>query len=194
MPLPSVVVMTVPGSPATLSRLLRAGSGRAKPPRPRLWQRLGRPLRQLPALVLGRAGQPGLLRGWKRARTQVVVSDPAWERGRTALWQPAAPGAAEGLPHLLPSFLLTLTCFLFLSFSFSYHLSPSVSLFPVLSSPIPSPPLPFPLPFPFPCLCFFLFPHCQGPMSLCLVPAGLFEHSLSAFTANPFPKSSPSIA
>lgn len=55
--------------------------------------------------------------------------------------------------------------------------------------------LSFPLTFPlFPYFYFLSFPHCHGPTSLFLVPAGLFEHSLSAFAVNPFPKSFPSIA
>lgn len=191
MPLPSVVVMTVPRSPATLSRLLRVGSGRAKPARPRLRQRLGRPAPPTAARLrfgASRAARPS-------AGMEMCSDTGGGERSSVGEGQdgPRSCRGASSPSSLFPPYSHLFSFFIFLFFlpSLSFCLSFPC---PLISSPIPSPPLPFPLPFPFPRLYFFLFPHCHGPMSLCLVPAGLFEHSLSAFTANPFPKSSPSIA
>lgn len=112
MPLPSVVVMTVPRSPATLSRLLRAGSSQDKPGFPGCGKaRLPSLSDSCPACFRGRQGsQPFCRGGW-------------W-------WGGEHGPPTRGSSFFHPSFLLILAFFLFLSFSFSYFLSPSVSLFP----------------------------------------------------------------
>lgn len=140
MPLPSVVVMTVPRSPATLSRLLRVGSGRAKPARPRLRQRLGRPAPPTAATLrfgASRAARPS-------AGMEMCSDTGGGERYSVGEGQDGPQELQRGFLTFFPfSSLLSpffffylslfLTIFLLLSlFSLSSHL---------LSHPLPSPSL-----------------------------------------------------
>lgn len=151
MPLPSVVAMTVPHSPATLSRLLLAGSSQAKPELPGCSSgSAAQSFQQLLALILGWQNFPpaaGEEMCWDTVscNVMVVVHDPAQEKGYTALRHPTTQ-------ELLSSFLLFLSffyLFLFLAIfllsfpfsfpSFPFPISLFISLFSFLAATVPHP-------------------------------------------------------
>lgn len=171
MPLPSVVAMTVPRSPATLSRLLCVSSERARPG-------LGHPAPLTAARLSSGVGRAAaLLWGREHAGTQVEMCDPGQERGIMALSTCLLWEMQRGFLTFLP---------LFSSFS---HFSYFIILFflNIFSNSVC-------FAFPFPLSFSVFFNLCHTPASLCWFPAGLFEHSLSTFAANSLPPRSSSIA